>query len=98
MAVYIIAQLEIHDRQEYEKYESGFFDIFSKYSGEFLVISEDPVVLEGNWPYKRTVVLRFPSAEEAMEWYESTEYQDLAQHRFRASNANLVMVEALPSM
>ena len=97
MAVYIIAQLEINDREEYGKYEAGFFEIFSKYPGEFLVVSEDPVILEGDWPYTRTVVLRFPSAEDALNWYKSDEYQALAQRRLRASAANLIMVEALPT-
>ena len=95
MAVYLIGQVEIHDREEFRKYESGFIDLFSRSSGEFLAISEDPVVIVGSWPYTRTVLLRFPSREEAMKWYQSPEYQSLAQHRFRASSANFVIIEAL---
>jgi uncharacterized protein (DUF1330 family) len=96
MAVYIIAQIGIHDRAEYEKYSDGFLDVFVKYQGELLVVSEDPVVVEGEWPYTRTVVIRFPSADEARRWYESPEYQAIAQHRYRAATANAVIVEELP--
>lgn len=95
MAVYIIAQLSIHDRTEYERYQAGFLEIFARYTGELLVVSENPVVVEGEWPYTRTVLLRFPSAEDARRWYESPEYQALAQHRFRAATANVIIAEAL---
>jgi uncharacterized protein (DUF1330 family) len=96
MAVYIIAQIGIHDRGGYEKYSEGFLDVFAKYQGELLVVSEDPVVVEGEWPYTRTVVIRFPSADEARRWYESPEYQAIAQHRYRAAKTNAVIVEELP--
>lgn len=96
MAVYIIAQIAIHDRTEYERYSEGFLDVFARYQGELLVVSEDPLVVEGEWPYTRTVLLRFPSAEEAQRWYASPEYQAIAQHRFRAAKANAVLVEELP--
>jgi uncharacterized protein (DUF1330 family) len=95
MAVYIIAQIQINDRDEYGKYEAGFLEIFSKSPGEILVVSEDPIILEGDWPYTRTVVVKFPSAEDAMSWYKSDEYQALAQHRFRASSGNIIMVDQL---
>ena len=98
MAVYIIAQIDIHDRAEYDKYQAGFLEIFSLYAGKLLVVSEDAQVVEGEWPYTRTVLIRFPSAEEARRWYEAPEYQALAQHRFRASRANVVMAEGLPDM
>ena len=96
MSVYIIAQIQIHDRAEYDKYSDGFLDVFANYKGELLVVSEDPVVVEGEWPYTRTVLIRFPSAEEARLWYESPEYRAIAQHRYRASKGNIVIVEELP--
>jgi uncharacterized protein (DUF1330 family) len=93
MSAYIIALIEIHDREEYNKYIEGFRAIFSKYNAESLVGDERPTVLEGEWPYTRTVVLRFADENEAKRWYESDEYQALAQHRFRASRANLILAK-----
>ena len=95
-AVYLIAQIRIHDRAEYEKYAAGFPAVFARHRGELLAVSEDPVVVEGEWPYTRTVLIRFPSADDARGWYDSPEYQEIARHRFRASSANAVIVEALP--
>lgn len=93
MSVYLIAQIEIHDRNEYDQYEAGFLEIFLKYKGEILVVDEDPNILEGEWPYTRTVLIRFPDEEEAMRWYKSDEYQKLAQHRFKSSKANLILAK-----
>lgn len=95
MSVYIIAQIQIHDRVRYEKYQEGFLDVFAAHAGELLVVSEDPVVVEGEWPFTRTVVLRFPSAEAARRWYESPAYQEIAQHRFAGATTNAVLVEEL---
>ena len=92
MSVYIIAQIDIHDRGEYDRYEAGFDEIFGKYKGMIMAIEEDPVVLEGQWPYTRTVLLRFPNEEEARRWFDSDEYTALKRHRLAASRGNIVMV------
>ncbi len=95
MSVYVLAQIAIHDRAEYDKYSAGFMEVFARHDGELLVVSEDPVVVEGEWPYTRTVVIRFPSEDAARRWYESPEYQRIAQHRFRGSKGNAVIVRGL---
>lgn len=95
MSVYVVAQISIHDRKEYDKYSDGFLDVFARFAGELLVVSENPQVVEGEWPYTRTVIIRFPSTEEARRWYESPEYQAIAQHRYRGSKGNAVIVEGL---
>jgi len=93
MAVYLVAQITIHDREEYGRYESGFLEVFEQFEGELLAVSEEPTVVEGVWPCTRTVLIRFPSADEARRWYTSPQYQAIAQHRFRASTGNAVVIE-----
>jgi uncharacterized protein (DUF1330 family) len=93
MSAYIIALIEIHDRDEYKKYQEGFREIFSQYKGEILAVEEAPTVLEGEWPYTRTVVIRFSDENEAKRWYESDQYQTLVQHRFRAAKTNLILAK-----
>lgn len=96
MTTYLIAQIDIHDRDRYAEYEAGFFEIFAQYGGKMLSVEEDTETLEGEWPFSRTVLIEFPSKEIASAWYESDEYQALAQHRFAASTANAVLIEGLP--
>jgi len=93
MSVYLIAQIQIHDRVRYAAYVSGFMDIFTKHNGKLLSVDEAPETLEGEWPFTRTVLLAFPSMDDADAWYHSDEYQELAQHRYAASKANMVMIK-----
>ncbi len=95
MAVYLIAELNIHDRQKYAVYEAGFMEIFSQYEGKLLSVEESPEPLEGKWQCTRTVLIEFPDADKAKSWYHSTAYQDLAKHRLAASDGNLVLIKGL---
>ena len=93
--VTIIAQISIHDRQGYGNYESGFMEIFQQFKGTMVAVDENPTLLEGSWDYTRTVVIQFPTADDAMTWYNSEAYQGLAQHRKDASAGNIIMVNNL---
>ena len=95
MPTYIVAQIDIRDRDRYSKYEAGFVEIFLKYRGRILSVDEDPQVLEGSWPFTRTVLIEFPSDADAVAWYESDEYQTLAEHRFASSEGNIAMLTGL---
>ncbi|MEX0941052.1 MAG: DUF1330 domain-containing protein [Pseudomonadales bacterium] len=95
MTVYLIAELNINDRERYGHYAAGFMDIFSKYEGKLLSVDESVQVLEGEWGCTRTVLIEFPSETSARDWYESDEYQQLAKHRLAASTANLVLLKGL---
>lgn len=92
MSVYLIAQINIRDREGYALYENGFMDIFARYRGKLLSVDESPETLEGEWPATRTVLIEFPSREDADAWYHSEAYQTLAQHRHAASEGNIVVV------
>jgi uncharacterized protein (DUF1330 family) len=89
---YFIAQIDIHDSTEYDRYLAGYDEVFARYRGEVLAVDDEVTLLEGEWPFGRTVVIRFPDEEELLRWYRSAEYQELARHRRQASRANIVMV------
>lgn len=95
MSVYMIAKIKISDREAYAKYEAGFKSIFDNYDGRLLSVDESPVVVEGEWPETRTVLIEFPSKVSAMEWYESDEYQELVVHRFMSSSADMIVIQGV---
>jgi uncharacterized protein (DUF1330 family) len=95
MTHYLIARIDINDREEYSTYQAGFMEIFSQYDGKMLSVDEAPKLIEGEWPVSRTVLIEFPSKESAMAWYESEAYQALAQHRFASSDGNIVLLKGL---
>ena len=95
MPVYVVAQIAITDRRRYEAYQAGFPEVFSKYRGELLAVDESPRVVEGEWPYTRTVLIKFPDADEAERWYSSPEYQEIAKHRHAGGRTNAVLVTGI---
>jgi len=95
VAKYLIAQINIHDREQYRQYEAGFMEIFRRFNGKMLAADEAPMTLEGDWSYTRTVLIEFPTDEDALAWYQSEDYQALAKHRFAASSANLIKISGV---
>ncbi|MFP6808696.1 MAG: DUF1330 domain-containing protein [Pseudomonadales bacterium] len=95
MPHYLIAKINITDRERYSQYETGFKEIFDRFEGKFLAMDEDVKVLEGDWPVTRTVLIEFPSQATALDWYSSDDYQQLAKHRFAASEADIVIIQGL---
>lgn len=96
MPAYVIAQIEIDDPETYQQYLAGFMPIFNRYEGELLVTSSAATdVLEGVWEFPHTVVMRFPSKEQARAWYADPDYIELAKIRHRTARANLVVVDGI---
>ena len=93
MSCYFVAQITIHDTELYEKYLDGFDAAFEKFHGTVVAEDDDTVSIEGDWPFTRTVLIRFPDRAEAQRWYGSEEYQQIVRHRHRASDANIALVE-----
>ena len=93
MSSYFLAQINIHDSDEYSRYLEGFDRVFEKYNGTVLAVDNEVQVLEGEWPYGRTVLIQFPSKKELLDWYNSPEYQELARHRQNASSANIALIQ-----
>ena len=95
MTVYIIARFKIHDRQGYGRYEEHFLEVFEPFGGTMLSVDEEPTILQGEFDFTRSVLIEFPSPEDAMAWMSSPEYQGIVNHRLEASVGNVIMVKGL---
>ena len=93
MPAYLVALLNILDREELDKYRAGVHETIDRYKGEIVISNETVEVIEGDWPYSKTVVIKFPTMEAAKQWYNSPEYQKIVQFRFRAAKTRLIFVE-----
>ncbi len=93
MSVYFIANINIKDYDEYQKYLDKAGDIFARYEGEYLAIDNNPMVLEGEWDYTRTVIIKFPGEKELLRWYQSEEYQEILQYRLKAALCDTIVVK-----
>jgi uncharacterized protein (DUF1330 family) len=94
---FVIVQILINDRNSYHQYETaGHLEIFERFSGKLVGVDENVKILEGSWPFTRTVLIEFPSKELARAWYESDDYQAVVGLRHGPATSNLVMVSGLP--
>lgn len=93
--VYAIAQLKIHDRATYDRYQSRFMDVFKRYKGRLLAADETPEVVEGSSECNKVVVLSFPDEAAFREFSESPDYQEIAKDRKAGSTAVVMLVKAL---
>jgi uncharacterized protein (DUF1330 family) len=95
MIHYFVAQIKINNPDEYEKYLERFDDIFSQYKGEYLAIDESPTLLEGDWNYTKSVLIKFNSQQDFEDWYYSDDYQLILKHRLKASKCDTILIEGL---
>lgn len=95
MKHYLVARIKVNDREEYEKYLENFDDIFSRFRGEYLAIDESPAILEGNWDYTKSFLVRFNSKKKFEDWYFSEDYQRILKHRLRASKCDTILIEGV---
>ena len=65
-----------------------------KYNGKFLVRGGKTETLEGT-PSPRTVLIEFPSIEEALNCYNSPEYQDAKSFAKEEFNRHIQIVEGI---
>jgi uncharacterized protein (DUF1330 family) len=89
---YVIFIENISDDEKYQGYVMKAAGTVMGKGGSAIVLYDDAEVLEGEWPWKRTVILEFESVEKAREWYNSPEYQAIVGERHAAADANAVIV------
>ena len=95
MSVYAIAQISIHDRESYNKYQSRFLDVFKKYRGELLAADEKPQVLEGVWEREKIILMKFPDEQAFREWAFSPEYQEISKDRQAGSEGVILLIQGI---
>ena len=99
VAVYYLANFDIHDKDEYRTYEKGFFPILEKHGGEFITYDDATETVEGSSPRTgRMVIFKFPNDAAAKAWYDDPEYQTLSEHRRAGTSLHfLTRVHGLPA-
>jgi len=93
MTAYMIAQVDVHDPELFEKYRALVPGTLAKYGGEYIVRGGDMAVLEGEMPFPRVVVIKFPTFEDAKNWHASEEYAGPIEMRQAASTSVLIAVD-----
>ena len=95
MRAFLFANVEIHDAEAYARYRDLVPDTIAKYGGRYLARGGALEVLEGALPFKRAVIVEFPSMQAARDWWNSPEYAPVKSMRHAAATSNLMIFEGL---
>jgi uncharacterized protein (DUF1330 family) len=96
---YVVAEIHVTNPTGYDEYRTLSTAAAAQYGGQFLVRGGTRVQREGadeqhsdKW---RTVIVEFPSIEQAQAWYDSVEYTQAKAIRQANSIGRLFIVEGV---
>jgi uncharacterized protein (DUF1330 family) len=95
MKGYLIANINVKNPEAYKEYVGKVKPTVEKFGGEYLVRNGEFKVIDGEWKHPRTVVIKFPTYEKALEWYNSEEYKPVKLIRLANSEANGIIIKGV---
>ncbi len=93
MSYYFVSYININDDEEYQRYVNEVDEVSAKFNGKYLALDDNPKILEGNWGYSRTVIIKFNTETEFNDWYYSEEYQRILKFRLNASKCDTILIK-----
>lgn len=90
---YLVFEIEVTDRETYERYRSLAAPILARTAGRFIARNGAVDTLEGGWSPKSFFILEFPSCAEARAFYYSKQYQEVLALRLAASKSRAILIE-----
>lgn len=92
MAAYLLAQVQINDRDGFRDYTHAFAPTLAPFGGKVLAADDNAQSVEGTWPAGRVVIIEFDTVDTAQAWYQSDAYQQISSIRRANSDATMVVV------
>ena len=92
--IWISVYEKIENTETLKKYAVKATTAIGKYSGKFLVRGGKNITLEGNQS-PRTLIVEFPTFEEAKKCYNSDEYQEAYKILKGSVKRNLQIIEGI---
>jgi len=94
-AYFLFENLEIHDLAQLEAYKSRVGPLVQAHGGRYLVLGGNARRVEGDWTPRYLVMIEFPDADRAAQWYASPEYEEIKSLRLSAGRFNGVLFDGL---
>jgi len=95
MSGFAIFNINVKKPEEYREYIKKVKPIAREFGGEYIIRGGKTTVVEGTWKYPKTVVIKFPSYEKALEWYSSEKYKPIKQIRLNNSVSNGIIIKGV---
>lgn len=94
MPAYLISDVTAKDAAAFETYRTRAAASIARYGGRYLVRGGPIEALEGQWT-PRTIVVEFPTVDQARLWYRSPEYAQALAVRDEALSRHLILVDGI---
>lgn len=91
MAVYVLAATYKKDEDLYAQYEQLAGQSAMEFGIEPVAIDDHPIVLEGQAPGQRIIMLKFPDEETMRAWYDSETYRKARGIRATAAETSFLL-------
>lgn len=95
MPAYVFANIRVDDPLAYEQYIRIVPGTIESFGGRYLARGGRVEVLEGDIKPGRTIILEFPTFEDAQRWYSSPEYCAAKEVRHGCAHGELVIVDGV---
>jgi len=94
MKAYMVAFVRVHELETYqEKYLSKAHPLIFKFGGKGVMASNSIIKLSGSLPDGKFVILEFPSKENALDYYNCEEHQQLLKEGGQFFSSDSIVVE-----
>lgn len=93
MSAYVVVDIHVHDPVRYEEYKRQAAPSVAAFGGRYLVRGGAVTELEGDWTPGRFVILEFPSAARAKEWWGSALYAPIKAIRHATAETRMILVD-----
>ena len=93
MSGYLIFNINVKDPEGYKEYLNKVTPIAVSFGGKYIVRAGEYQVLEGEWKFPRTVVIKFPSYDKALEFYNSEKYKPIRMIRHKNATSNAIIIK-----
>jgi uncharacterized protein (DUF1330 family) len=95
MPAYVFANIRVDDPIAYERYKQMVPETIASFGGRYLARGGRVEVLEGDIEPGRTIILEFPTFEDARAWYASPEYCAAKEVRHGCAQGEIVIVDGV---
>jgi len=93
---YTITEVEVVDADGCQRYRELAQAAVAQHGGRFLVRGAKPIVAEGDFPPRQSVVvIEFPSMDQLKAWYDSPQYRVAREVARTALRRRLLFLEGV---
>ena len=93
MPGYLVVNLDVHDPALFDEYREQVPPIIAAHGGRYIIRGAKLDHVEGKLPFKRLVVLEFPSVEAVRRFYDSPEYAPVKKLRMDSARSDIAIVD-----